>query len=305
MQGGSSITQQMVKMTLLAQAETEEERAAATADTYERKLNELRYAIAFEEKYDKELDPRALPQHRLLRRRRLRHRGGRASLLLPSGAEAEPAPGRAARGPGEEPDRLRPDQRPRRRQAAPRRGPGADGAAQRDLRRRARGGHVARARPEGHPVPQRLRVVHRAVLLRLRPRVPRPGRGPRAHRRGPHPAPDLRRADHQDPAGRALPAGGGRLGPRPRQPDRPGHRGPGDGPATHRRRPGAGPVPADGPQEARGRDVPQLRRAAAVRRRQRLPGRVDVQGLRAGRRDQAGHLPVDPDQRAASRSTCR
>jgi membrane peptidoglycan carboxypeptidase len=52
-QGGSSITQQMVKMTLLAQAETDEERAAATADTYERKLNELRYAIAFEEKYDK------------------------------------------------------------------------------------------------------------------------------------------------------------------------------------------------------------------------------------------------------------
>ena len=53
-QGGSSITQQMVKMTLLAQAETEEEEAAATADTYERKLNELRYAIAFEEKYDKD-----------------------------------------------------------------------------------------------------------------------------------------------------------------------------------------------------------------------------------------------------------
>jgi membrane peptidoglycan carboxypeptidase len=53
-QGGSSITQQMVKMTLVSQAETDEERAAATADTYERKLNELRYAIAFEEKYDKD-----------------------------------------------------------------------------------------------------------------------------------------------------------------------------------------------------------------------------------------------------------
>jgi membrane peptidoglycan carboxypeptidase len=53
-QGGSSITQQMVKMTLLAQADTKEEEAAATASTYERKLNELRYAIAFEEKYDKD-----------------------------------------------------------------------------------------------------------------------------------------------------------------------------------------------------------------------------------------------------------
>jgi membrane peptidoglycan carboxypeptidase len=53
-QGGSSITQQMVKMTLINQAKTKEEAEAATADTYERKLNELRYAIAFEEKYDKD-----------------------------------------------------------------------------------------------------------------------------------------------------------------------------------------------------------------------------------------------------------
>ena len=53
-QGGSSITQQMVKMTLVSQADTVEEQAAATAETYERKLNELRYAIAFEQKYDKD-----------------------------------------------------------------------------------------------------------------------------------------------------------------------------------------------------------------------------------------------------------
>jgi membrane peptidoglycan carboxypeptidase len=53
-QGGSSITQQMVKLTLVSQADTAEKRAAATATTYRRKLNELRYAIAFEEKYDKD-----------------------------------------------------------------------------------------------------------------------------------------------------------------------------------------------------------------------------------------------------------
>jgi membrane peptidoglycan carboxypeptidase len=53
-QGGSSITQQMVKMTLVNQAKTRAERAAATADTYQRKLNELRYAIAFEDKYSKD-----------------------------------------------------------------------------------------------------------------------------------------------------------------------------------------------------------------------------------------------------------
>ncbi|MEO5711438.1 MAG: transglycosylase domain-containing protein [Nocardioidaceae bacterium] len=53
-QGGSSITQQMVKMTLVNQAKTKAEQQAATADTYQRKINELRYAIAFEEKYPKD-----------------------------------------------------------------------------------------------------------------------------------------------------------------------------------------------------------------------------------------------------------
>src|SRR3954447_18818285 len=53
-QGGSSITQQMVKMTLVTQAKTKAQRLAATADTYQRKVNELRYAIAFEDKYSKD-----------------------------------------------------------------------------------------------------------------------------------------------------------------------------------------------------------------------------------------------------------
>ena len=53
-QGGSSITQQMVKQTLLNQAETKEEEAAATDDTYARKIRELRYAIAFEKNYSKD-----------------------------------------------------------------------------------------------------------------------------------------------------------------------------------------------------------------------------------------------------------
>ena len=53
-QGGSSITQQMVKLTLLDQADTAEERQAATDDTYARKLQELRYAIAFEQNYSKD-----------------------------------------------------------------------------------------------------------------------------------------------------------------------------------------------------------------------------------------------------------
>ncbi|WP_297737805.1 transglycosylase domain-containing protein [Nocardioides sp.] len=53
-QGGSSITQQMVKQTLLNQADTKAEAAAATDDTYARKIRELRYAIAFEKNYSKD-----------------------------------------------------------------------------------------------------------------------------------------------------------------------------------------------------------------------------------------------------------
>ena len=53
-QGGSSITQQLVKLTLIQQAKTPEEQAAASDDTYARKFNELRYAAALEENYSKD-----------------------------------------------------------------------------------------------------------------------------------------------------------------------------------------------------------------------------------------------------------
>ncbi|MGI9155406.1 MAG: penicillin-binding protein [Marmoricola sp.] len=53
-QGGSSITQQMTKLTELAQAKTSAERRAATIDTYQRKILELRHAIAFEQNYSKD-----------------------------------------------------------------------------------------------------------------------------------------------------------------------------------------------------------------------------------------------------------
>ncbi len=54
-QGGSSITQQMVKQTLINQAgEDKKKIAAAQADTFERKFRELQYAIAFEQKYSKD-----------------------------------------------------------------------------------------------------------------------------------------------------------------------------------------------------------------------------------------------------------
>ena len=53
-QGGSSITQQLVKLTLIQQADAEEEADAASDDTYARKFNELRYAAALEEKHTKD-----------------------------------------------------------------------------------------------------------------------------------------------------------------------------------------------------------------------------------------------------------
>ncbi|MEU4605781.1 transglycosylase domain-containing protein [Kribbella sp. NPDC023972] len=52
-QGGSTITQQYVKLSLVAKARTPEEIQAATAETYERKIAELRYAIAVERQFSK------------------------------------------------------------------------------------------------------------------------------------------------------------------------------------------------------------------------------------------------------------
>jgi membrane peptidoglycan carboxypeptidase len=53
-QGGSSITQQYVKMSLIERARTPEEVAAATAETYQRKVAELRYAVAVEKEFSKD-----------------------------------------------------------------------------------------------------------------------------------------------------------------------------------------------------------------------------------------------------------
>ncbi|TCO39031.1 membrane peptidoglycan carboxypeptidase [Kribbella antiqua] len=53
-QGGSSITQQYVKLSLVEKARNAEERRRATAVTYQRKLAELRYAIAVESELSKD-----------------------------------------------------------------------------------------------------------------------------------------------------------------------------------------------------------------------------------------------------------
>ena len=53
-QGGSSITQQLVKQTLVTQAKTKEERLEATDRSYARKLRELQYAVAMEQAHSKD-----------------------------------------------------------------------------------------------------------------------------------------------------------------------------------------------------------------------------------------------------------
>ena len=52
-QGGSSITQQLVKLTLVQQATTTEQQKAATEKTTARKIRELKYAISYEKTHTK------------------------------------------------------------------------------------------------------------------------------------------------------------------------------------------------------------------------------------------------------------
>ncbi|MEU4537621.1 transglycosylase domain-containing protein [Streptosporangium sp. NPDC023825] len=52
-QGGSSLTQQLVKNILVENSESDTERAQARAPSIQRKINELRYALAMERKYSK------------------------------------------------------------------------------------------------------------------------------------------------------------------------------------------------------------------------------------------------------------
>ena len=99
-------------MTLLNQAKTKAERKAATADTYQRKIQELRYAIAFEQNYSKDwileryLNIAYFGDGAYGIQAAARHYFSQAATELNLRA------GRAARRPGEEPGRLRPDELP-------------------------------------------------------------------------------------------------------------------------------------------------------------------------------------------------
>ena len=89
-------------------------------DSPARKIQEMRYALALERELTKDEILEPLPQHRLLRRRGVRHRGGQPALLLQVRRRADPGRGRAARRAAAVAGHRQPDQRRRRRRAGPR-----------------------------------------------------------------------------------------------------------------------------------------------------------------------------------------
>src|SRR3712207_4515235 len=153
-EGGSTLTQQLVKQTLAQTADTAEERQAATEESVGRKLREARMALALEEEYSKDeiltrylnlvyfgqgaygvqaarhgggvpkgQIPRPLPQPRVLRTGRRRLAGRGAALLTRRRRAPAPAPGAHAPRPGAEPAQQRPGPQPGNRVLPPQ--PGA------------------------------------------------------------------------------------------------------------------------------------------------------------------------------------
>ena len=287
-QGGSSITQQLVKLTLLSQAKTKAEKKAATDDTYARKLKELRYAIALEQEHSKDwilerylntayfgdgaYGVQAAAKHYF--DVNARDLNLRQSALL-AGLVKNPT--------GYDPTNF-PDRAIERRDVV--------------LDRMAELNVVPREKAEKNKLKDLGLNVQEvdngcvnstgAVLLRLRARPTCCRTRVRRHRPGAQERAQERRSDDQDHDRHDRTAGRRQRGRGAREPDRRGDRRAGDRAARHRQRARAGAVAADGqPQEA-GRDLPQLHGAQGVRRRQRLPARVDVQGVHAGHGARAG-----------------
>ena len=205
-QGGSSITQQMAKMTQLAQARTAAERKAATANTYQRKILELRHAIAFEQNYSKDwileryLNLAYFGDGAYGVQAAARHYFSVNASQL-SIVQAATLAGLVKNPVGFDPTDYRDRAVARRNVVLARMA-----RAARDPRRDRREPGARPARPQGQPGPQRVPGHQGAVLLRLRTPLPagRPRVGP--HRRGPPAAAQQRRPDHQDHGRPALPA---------------------------------------------------------------------------------------------------
>ncbi len=173
-QGGSSITQQYVKMTLVEACRGDKGCVDdATAPTLTRKIRELRYAIALEKR---------LTKNQILERYLNIAYYGDGAYGIESAARhyynkkasrADPERGHDARRPRAEPARQQPDDQHDRGAGPPRRGGEPDGGAEVDHAGAGQAGEgvAVRHRP-GEADPQRLRRNPVPVPVRLR--VPEP-----------------------------------------------------------------------------------------------------------------------------------
>ena len=287
-QGGSSITQQLVKLTLLSQAKTKAEKKAATDDTYARKLKELRYAIALEQTHSKDwilerylntayfgdgaFGVQAAAKHYFnvnARDLSLQQAALLAGLVKnPTGYDPTNYPDRAIERRNVVLDRMA------ELNVVPR-----DKAERNKLKdlgldvQDVDNGCVNSRAPFfcdyviewllqdpqlGETVQERRNLLKNGGLtIKTTIDVAVPGR-----RRQRRPGPRLRPG--------------------------PGDRGPRGGRARHRQRARARAVPADGQRSQEGRDLPQLHGARGARPLEVLPGRVDVQGVHPRGRTPAG-----------------
>ena len=274
-QGASTITQQYIKILYLTQERS-----------YTRKLKEAILSLKLRPAGQQAGDPRGLPQHHLLRPRRLRHPGGRAGLLRQVRLRAGPQGERGAGEHHQQPDATstRPTARTRRIALRERYRYVLDGMATTDDISDADG----RSRRRGSCRSSRDRGHRRQVRRPERPRADHgEERAHDAHQRGD------RRAVHRGRDRRRRPAGDHDVHPEGDGRGRGGRRrGPAGGQGVQRQE----PAHRRGQRAGRHRGgARHLRRPGLPRQPDQLGGRGRAGGLvgeavRTGRRAEGGLL---------------
>ena len=208
-QGGSTLTQQYVKQVLLEKAQNikdpakrKAEQKAATEQSYSRKLRELRYAVAIEEKYTK--------KQILERYLNIAYFGAGAygveaaakRYFRTTARELTLSQSALLAGIVQQPTAYDPTRNPER--ALTRRNVVLTRMAETGLASNAEvaAAKAEPARPQGAEAPgQRLQRLPGAVLLRLRPEDHPQRQGVRRRAGRPHRPAAPRRADHHDDPG--------------------------------------------------------------------------------------------------------